>query len=103
MTNSSIDETERRKSFRIDMEKELVDIVWTDSNGNQRQKKIACLDFSRGGLRLDCDQAIDANTAVTVVFKQAAAKSQTLDGKVLRCIQQDSGWFEIALVLVDRD
>ncbi len=103
MTDSSIDETERRKSFRLDMEKELVDIVWTDKNNQQHCKKIACLDFSRGGLRLDCDQEISPNTAVTVVFKQAAAKSQTLNGKVLRCLKQDNGWFEIALLLVDGD
>ena len=36
---------ERRQAFRLDMEKELVDIVWTDEQGHQHQKKIACLDF----------------------------------------------------------
>jgi hypothetical protein len=99
MTNSSFKESERRSSFRLDMEKELVDIIWTDENGQEKSKKIACLDFARGGLRLDCDVALPVQTAVTVLFKSASTNNQKLYGKVLRCIKQDTGWFEIALVL----
>ncbi len=99
MNQSSDDEAERRKSFRLDMEKELIDITWTDDKGQQHQKKIACLDFSRGGLRLDCDQALPLNAAVTVIFKSASANNQKLYGKVLRCTKQESGWFEVALTL----
>ena len=99
MTESSSDETERRQSFRLDMEKELVDIVWSNEQGQELSKKIACLDFSRGGLKLDCDQAIPLQTPVTVVFKSANSNSQKLYGKILRCIKQDNGWFEIALIL----
>lgn len=99
MTDSSFEESERRSSFRLDMEKELVDIVWTDESGQEKSKKIACLDFARGGLRLDCDVALPVQTAVTVLFKSASENNQKLYGKVLRCIKQDTGWFEVALVL----
>ncbi|WP_114325017.1 PilZ domain-containing protein [Candidatus Colwellia aromaticivorans] len=99
MADSSIDESERRSSFRLDMEKEFIDIMWTDESGQEKSKKIVCLDFSRGGLRLDCDVALPVQTAVTVIFKSASANNQKLYGKVLRCIKQDTGWFEIALVL----
>jgi len=99
MAENSIDDEERRQSLRLDMEKELVDITWTDENGNKHVKKIACLDFARGGLKLDCDQALPVNEAVTVVFKSANANNQKLYGKVLRCIKQDNGWFEVALIL----
>ncbi|QBG36413.1 PilZ domain-containing protein [Litorilituus sediminis] len=99
MNENGGDELERRKSFRLDMEKELIDITWTDESGREQRKKIACLDFARGGLRLDCDVAIALNTEVTVVFKSASTNSQKLYGKVLRCIKQDSGWFEIAIKL----
>ena len=34
------EENERRQSFRIDMEKELIDIVWTDDSGDEERKKI---------------------------------------------------------------
>jgi hypothetical protein len=100
--SDSGDEAERRRSFRLDMEKELVDIVWKDEKGQEHTKKIACLDFSRGGLKLDCDETLPINTAVTVVFKSANARNQKLYGKVLRSIKQENGWFEIALIL-DKD
>ena len=102
MTDSSFTESERRSSFRLDMEKELVDVMWTDDNGQDRRKKIICVDFARGGLKLDCDIAIPVQTPVTVLFKSASANNQKLYGKILRCIEQDTGWFEIALVL-DKD
>ncbi|ALO33431.1 hypothetical protein CMT41_00905 [Colwellia sp. MT41] len=102
MTDSNGEGKERRKSFRLDMEKELVDIVWTDENGKEHNKKIACLDFARGGLKLDCDESLPANTAVTVVFKSTNASNKKLYSKVLRSIKQENGWFEITLVL-DKD
>jgi len=105
MSDSSDDndsDLERRSSFRLDMEKELVDIMWTDENGQERSKKIVCLDFARGGLKLDCDIVLPEKTAVTVVFKSADTNNQKLFGKVLRCIKQENGWFEIALTL-DKD
>ena len=101
MADSSDDDMERRSSFRLDMEKELVDIMWTDENGKESTKKIICLDFSRGGLKLDCDIVLPEQTAVTIVFKSASANNQKLYGKILRCVKQDNGWFEMALVLDD--
>ncbi len=78
MTDSSFDELERRKSFRLDMEKELVDILWTDEQGQERTKKIACLDFARSGLKLDCDIALSTQTKVTIDFKSANANNQKI-------------------------
>jgi len=102
MTDSGDDDLERRSSFRLDMEKELVDIIWTDESGQERTKKIVCLDFSRGGLKLECDIALPVQIAVTVLFKSASENNQKLYGKVLRCLKQDNGWFELALIL-DKD
>jgi len=99
MVESSLEESDRRQSFRLDMEKELVDIVWINDNNQEQVKKIACLDFSRGGLRLDCDQALAVHTAITIIFKSANTNNKKLHGKVLRCIKQDSGWYEIAVTL----
>ncbi|MBA6389952.1 PilZ domain-containing protein [Colwellia sp. BRX10-3] len=95
------EENERRRSFRLDMEKELIDIVWTDDNGQEKCKKIVCLDFSRGGLKVECDCEIPANTQVTIIFKAANQNSQKLFGKVIRCIKQDNGWFKVAMQLTD--
>lgn len=99
MVDSSDDDLERRGSFRLDMEKELIDISWIDENDQERTKKIVCLDFARGGLKLECDIALPVQAAVTVLFKSANINNQKLRGKVLRCIKQDNGWFEIVLIL----
>ncbi len=101
MVDDNQESAERRQSFRLDMEKELVDILWSGDKGQQVKKKIVCVDFSKGGLRLDCDQEIPVNTEVTVVFQAAAPQSQQLAGRVIRCLQQDNGWYEIALRLAD--
>ncbi|MDO6445306.1 PilZ domain-containing protein [Colwellia sp. 1_MG-2023] len=98
-TINNQDGEERRKSFRLDMEKELVDITWTHDSGQEINKKIVCVDFSKGGLKLDCDQSIPINTEVTIRFKAAAANCQILKGKVIRCLEQENGWFELALKL----
>jgi len=95
------DEQERRQSFRLDMEKELVDILWTDAAGVDYQRKISCLDFSRGGLLLGCDQAINVSEEVTIIFKAANPNSQRLYGRVIRCRKLDNGWFEVAVRLND--
>lgn len=94
-----INKEERRQSFRLNMNKELVDIIWVDINGIKKQKEIACLDFSGNGLRVDCDQAIELQSSVTVIFKAASPNSQKLSGQVVRCIPQDNNYFEIALRL----
>ncbi|MFQ3208834.1 MAG: hypothetical protein ACI9U5_001087 [Colwellia sp.] len=49
MTDSRNDEIERQISFRLDMEKELVEIFWVDEKGQKYNKSITCLDFLRGG------------------------------------------------------
>ncbi|WP_286234036.1 PilZ domain-containing protein [Thalassotalea sediminis] len=99
MTEQDDARIERRRSFRLDMEKELVNIQWQDDTGQEFNKTIACLDFSKGGLKLDCDQAIPLNVKATVIFKAAAPQSQSLTGQVVRCLKQDTGWYEIALRL----
>ncbi len=99
MTDSSNHEIERRQSFRLDMEKELVDINWADESGKQHIKKVACLDFSRGGLRIDSDIEMVEGSDVVVTFKANTPGAQSLKGKVLRCMKQDNGWFEVAFQL----
>ena len=61
------------------------------------------MDFSRGGLKVDCDCAVAKNTQVTIIFRAANPNSQKLTGKVLRSIKQDNGWFEIGIQLSELD
>jgi len=99
MTESSDHEIERRQHFRLDMEKELVDVCFRDEQGEERRKKVACRDFSRGGLRIDSDIAMAQGLAVVVTFKVNTTGSQSLKGEVLRCSRLENGWFEVAFEL----
>jgi len=102
MTDSSNGGIDRRQSFRLDMEKEIIDISWIDENNQERVKKIACLDFARGGLKIDFDEPLPLGIKVDVIFRSTETKSKILPAKVLRCIKQDNGWYEVALLL-DKD
>ncbi|MBO9489986.1 PilZ domain-containing protein [Endozoicomonas sp. G2_1] len=97
------DDDERRQSFRLDMEKELIDLSWQDAEGHVQVKKTACLDFARGGIKVDCDQSIEVGTEVAVTFKAHEAQSQRLSAQVIRCALQDNGWYHIALQTINRD
>lgn len=90
---------ERRQHFRIDMEEEMVDITWQDANGEEQTERIQCLDFSRGGLRVDCEYDIPVHSEATVIFQAADPKSQRLYCRVLRSLKQPNGFFQIALKL----
>jgi len=102
MTESGNDEIDRRNSFRLDMEKEMVDISWTNDVNQERIKKVACIDFARGGLKIDFDEPLPLGIKVDVIFRSTETKSKILPAKVLRCIKQDNGWYEVALLL-DKD
>jgi hypothetical protein len=101
MAPDELNENERRRNLRLDMEKELIDISWIDEDEQLCKKKIVCLDFARGGLKVSCDQAIPIHTAVNVIFKSADPSSQQLSTKVLRCNNLKNSYFEIALIFTD--
>lgn len=99
MEENEHDEDDRRQAFRIDMENEIIDISWLTAQGQQVIRRIACIDFSRGGLKVNCDTQIEVDTHVTIIFRAAHENSQSLEGKVLRCLKQNNGWFDIGIQL----
>ncbi|MGB0937693.1 MAG: PilZ domain-containing protein [Colwellia sp.] len=99
MTEEESGEQERRQAFRIEMENEIIDISWETTPGELVTRRIACIDFSRGGLKVNCDAAIETDTFVTIVFRAAHENSQKLTGKVLRCLKQNNGWYEVGIQL----
>jgi hypothetical protein len=102
MTESANHEHDRRQSFRIDMEKELIDLMWCNDQGQQQQLQLTCLDFSRGGVRVECEQMIALDTEVTVIFNATHPNARKLVASVLRCQPTTTGTFEIALRMADK-
>ncbi|TLU67634.1 PilZ domain-containing protein [Thalassotalea litorea] len=101
MSNSEQSLSERRQYFRIDMEYETVDLLWRDEEGQAHKVKSVCLDFSRGGLRIEHEFAITEDTEVSICFQADHPESQTLVAKVVRCIELTGNRFSIGLQMVD--
>lgn len=100
MQNEEQQQMERRQDFRIDMEQEFLDILWRDSEGQSHKVKSTCVDFSKGGLRLEHEFAILPNTTVSFTFHDDHPESKKFKAKVVRCIELTNGNFSIGLQML---
>jgi hypothetical protein len=91
---------ERRSSLRLDMEKELITLTWLDQ-GNEISRKAICLDVSSGGLKVSIDRHIATDHVVDITFKSKNGQSNSIKAKVLRCIEQAHGWYDIGFMFVE--
>lgn len=87
---------ERRDSMRIDMEKSLVSLSFIDESGNNKQRDVICVDVSNGGLQVEMDAPLPLRGEVDIVFR-GSPTPKVFRATVLRCNQQDHGWFTIGL------
>ena len=90
-------ENERRKSLRLDMENEMVAIYWSDEIGNVRSKFTACVDVCNGGISINLDSPLIVATEIEVIVNPIDSASPKRKARVLRCSQQQSGWYLIGL------
>ncbi len=100
MSSPAENNIERRQNFRIDMEEEIVDILWRDNEGQAHKVKSICVDFSKGGLRLEHDFAILPNTEVSFCFHSTHPESKEVKAKVVRCVHLTNGKFSIGLQMM---
>ncbi|WP_371372786.1 PilZ domain-containing protein [Thalassotalea aquiviva] len=91
---------ERRKHFRIDMENETVEMFWRDSEGQAHQLECQCIDFSRKGLKIEHDFAIEVDTPVSIRFQTNHPNSKDINAKVVRCLENVDGKFSIGFEIL---
>lgn len=89
---------DRRSSMRLDMEKELISIVWQDQQGQPQSRDVMCVDVSNGGLKFSLEQSIAIDTPVQVFFKPRQTLTTLRHATVIRVQQQPHGWFDIGLI-----
>ena len=94
---------ERRESLRLDMEKQIVSIHWNSPNGDRLTRDVMCVDVSNGGFQLELDFPIPTDTLVSILFQPHLPESQSYQGKVLRTILQEHGWYNVALKFLDKE
>lgn len=93
--------SERRQSARLDMEQQLVQINWINGNGATISRDVKCVDVSNGGLQVEVDCPIEVDKLVVVLFHPHEANCKSYESVVLRCVQQEHGWFNIGLKFID--
>jgi len=94
-------ESDRRKSARLDMEQQLVQISWINGNGATITRDVKCVDVSQGGVQVELDCAIDIGKLVVIVFHPHKSHFKSYETEVLRCTQQQHGWFNLGLKFID--
>ncbi|MCD8558499.1 MAG: PilZ domain-containing protein [Shewanella xiamenensis] len=96
-------EFERRSSARLDMEKHLITLRWQQGSLPPQQRDVVCLDVSTGGLLLELDTPLPHQSLVEVQFNTGHEPAATYMAEVLRCEQQQHGWFSIGLKFLNKN
>lgn len=100
MSSPEQETIDRRQNFRIDMEKEAVDLLWRDAEGQSHKVTSICADFSRSGLRIEHEFAIVPDTQVNFRFQAEHPDSKPLTAKVVRCVELPTGKFSIGFQMI---
>lgn len=95
MSNLKKQTIERRKNFRIDMENETIDLIWKDTDGKSYKVQSVCVDFSKGGMKVENEFAILPNTKVSFRFQSEHPDSIALRAKVVRCTKMGDKRYSI--------
>jgi hypothetical protein len=90
-------ELERRKSLRLDMENELVALFWEDDGGYNLSKRVVCIDVCNGGISINSDSPMKISKVIEVVLNPRDADSPKRKARILRCIEQETGWYFVGL------
>ncbi|MGS0696686.1 PilZ domain-containing protein [Shewanella sp. 0m-4] len=91
---------ERRNSARVDMENEKVVItLQSDVTVVTKPSEAICIDLSRNGALLQCQQAMPTGTLIAITFNNDKDNENTIKGQVCRCQPLDNGHFHVALQL----
>nr|WP_224745845.1 PilZ domain-containing protein [Neiella litorisoli] len=92
---------DRRQSLRLDMEKHLIELSWTEQT-SEITRTVMCFDVSGGGLQVEMDRPLSLDTAVKVKFSPSEPISKQFEAKVIRVTKTESGWFNLGLIFTNK-
>ncbi len=100
MENTELEQLDRRRSMRLDLENEPVQINWKDSKGEQQSIEAICIDISRRGMLITHCDDLPIGTKLTVKFtSEQASNSEHLKAKVARCHRKNFSSYHMFLLL----
>ncbi|GIU47743.1 pilus assembly protein PilZ [Shewanella sairae] len=83
------------------MESETVSIaIQSEVDVITKPSDALCIDLSRKGALLQCQQAMPLGTLIAVTFNAGRDNQNTVKGQVCRCITVDKQKFNVALQLI---
>lgn len=92
---------DRRESLRLDMEKHLIEISWTENSATVT-RSVMCFDVSGGGLQIEMDKPLPLNTQVNVQFQPSESASKLFEAQIIRVIRTENGWFNMGLEFINK-
>ena len=92
---------DRRQSTRVDMESEKVLIsIQSELDVITKPSYALCIDLSRKGALLQCNQSMPLGTLIAVTFNPDMDNENQVKGQVCRCTQIADASFQVALQLI---
>ena len=92
--------SDRRQHIRLDMEGELVDLIWQDEE-KQQIEKVVCLDISRKGIKVKSQAKLEVYTPVEVILNPSEEDPMRLKARVIRNVLDRDGDSEIAMLFLE--
>ncbi|MGY5451066.1 PilZ domain-containing protein [Agarivorans sp. MS3-6] len=100
MENTDLEQLERRRSMRLDLENEPVLLKWMDSNGDAQQLEATCIDISRRGMLILHSDDLQIGTKLTVLFTSEHSEAKEMQAKVARCHRKNFSTYHMFLLLL---
>ncbi len=100
MENTNLEQLERRRSMRLDLEEEPVRLNWLDKDGKEQELEAICIDISKRGMLIVHEQDLTIGTKMTVNFTSENVESEPMYVKVARCHRKNFTSYHIFLLFI---
>ncbi|GDY27664.1 MULTISPECIES: PilZ domain-containing protein [unclassified Agarivorans] len=100
MENTELEQLDRRRSMRLDLENEPVKLMWKNSDGEAESIEATCIDISRRGLLIMHSDDLQIGTKLIIKFATEHADATEMKAKVARCHRKNFTSYHMFLLLL---
>ncbi|MEE1675229.1 PilZ domain-containing protein [Agarivorans aestuarii] len=100
MENTELEQLDRRRSMRLDLENEPVQLTWKDSDGEDQSLEATCIDISRRGLLVKHSNDLQIGTKLIIQFSAEHSDTSEMKAKVARCHRKNFSSYHMFLLLL---
>ncbi|WP_220719242.1 PilZ domain-containing protein [Agarivorans litoreus] len=100
MENTELEQLDRRRSMRLDLENEPVQLTWQDGEGEDQSIEATCIDISRRGMLVKHSKDLQIGTKLKVQFSPGSGDISEMKAKVARCHRKNFSSYHMFLLLL---